>query len=277
MKNSSMPTASDIWNLLCEWAPAELAEEWDNVGIQVGDPGAVVERVVIGLDPSSRILQHACKTGASMVITHHPLFLSPIRSLDRSLPTTALAADFLMGGVCLYSAHTNLDSAPGGVTDLLASPFQLQELVPIVPSSLVNNGGLGRIGRLARPMTLGDISDTLSGFLGNTCLMITGERGKKIYRPALCSGSGSSLWPMVVEKGADLYITAEIKHHIALEAVERGVALIDAGHFHTERPIVHAVKDFLQKGASARGWRTAFEVFEGESPPSNPWIGKIPS
>ncbi|MGQ9499011.1 MAG: Nif3-like dinuclear metal center hexameric protein [Dissulfurimicrobium sp.] len=267
------PSASEIWQALLEWAPAELAESWDNIGIQVGDPYVRVKRVMVALDPTCALLEEAKRKGAQMVITHHPLLFKPIRSIDLSMQIPRLLAGYLHSDIALFAAHTNLDAANGGVSDIVANALGLFDIRPLTSSQMQGAfaSGIGRIGRLGKQKALSDIAnDLLSLIAAPGCLMV-GNPGLMIEKVALCCGSGSDLWPFVINSGAELFISAEIKHHIARDAEERGIAIIDAGHFYTEHLIVFEVARFLRQKADQMKWDVELFVFNDETSPFTYW------
>lgn len=126
-------TLADIAGAVEEFAPPELAESWDRTGLQVGDPRATVEKVLLALDASPTAIAEAAAQGAQLLLTHHPLFLSPLEQLDLSLPPAHLVARLIRDGTALYVAHTNLDKADGGVNDRLASILGLEAIEPLGP------------------------------------------------------------------------------------------------------------------------------------------------
>lgn len=262
------PSASEIWQALIKWAPVELAESWDNIGLQVGDPALRVKRILVALDPTEALLKEAERKDVQMVITHHPLIFSPIRSVDLSHQIPRLLAGFLRSNIVLFAAHTNLDSAKGGVSDMVAGSLGLCGVRPLVISAHGDPAtGIGRVGRLARPTALSVVASSLLSLLSAPDCLMTGNLSQPIKKIAICCGSGSDLWPYVIASGAELFISAEIKHHIARDAEERGIAIIDAGHFYTERPIVFEIMRFLRQWADKMSWVLELYTFDAEGPP----------
>ncbi|MFO8241495.1 MAG: Nif3-like dinuclear metal center hexameric protein [Dissulfuribacterales bacterium] len=268
------PTVGEIWNVLCVWAPPGLAESWDNIGLQVGDPDASVQTLMIALDASEKLLDEAAKRKAQMVLTHHPLLFRPVSSLDISKPVPRLLAGFLRENIALAAAHTNLDSTVGGVSDLLANILGISDVKPLHTSGENNqlSVGLGRIGNLPYGCKLSEIMHKVSKMLGNQGLLIVGHPGQTITRVAICGGSGSDLWPLAIDKGADLFLSAEIKHHVAREAEQMGKAIIDAGHFYTEWPLVPAMAKYMKQQSIEKGWDLKIYIFDDEKSPFGLWI-----
>ena len=174
----------------------------------------------------------------------------------------------MRSNIVLFAAHTNLDSARGGVSDLVASSLGLSDIRPIAISTHGDSAtGLGRVGRLAKPAALSMIINDLLRLLSAPNCFVVGNPSQIIEKIAICCGSGSDLWPQVIASGAELFISAEIKHHIARDAEERGIAVIDAGHFYTERPIVSEIVRFLRQRADQMGWGLELYSFDAEGPP----------
>ena len=269
------PTVCEIWNVLSKWAPPELAESWDNIGLQVGDPNAPVQRLMVALDATENVLEAASERKAQMVLTHHPLLFRPVSSLDISKQLPRLLAGFLRKNIALAAAHTNLDSTVGGVSDLLANALGLSDVKPLHTSEPnPPSVGLGRIGNLPYGCKLSEIMHKVSSMLGNPGLLVVGHPGQMITRVALCGGSGSDLWPMAIDEDADLFLSAEIKHHIAREAEQMGKAIIDAGHFYTEWPVVPAMAEYMKQQASEEGWDLEVYIFDDEKSPFGLWINE---
>lgn len=258
------PSAFDIWQIILEWAPIELAESWDNCGLQAGDPFDNIRGILLALDPSEDLLQDAVKKGANMVITHHPLIFKPITSLDISYHKTRLLAGFMRSGINLYAAHTNLDAAVGGVSDVLMRKLNIINTQPLVTNTKVGTG-LGRIGLLPKAITMQEMIKRILTATGAPGIWATGRPEMRIQKVALCSGSGSDLWPIAIQQDADIFISAEIKHHIAREAQAMGKAVVDAGHFFTEHSIVAEMSNVLKKAAQERAWDIPIHIHR-ESP-----------
>ncbi len=266
-----MPRVKDICRTIARWAPEELAEPWDNVGLQVGDPSARVSKILVALDPSHHAIRKALSIGARMIVTHHPLLFKPVSSMDLSLYTPGLVAKLIKADIALASAHTNLDSAAGGVSDVLAEGLGIIDPQPLVPNAARPKEGLGRVGLLPKSQTLEEIAEKVADFTGSPALLITGDLNTRVHKTAICAGSGSDLWPRVLETGAQLYITAEIKHHVAREAERQGVCLIDAGHYYTEHPVTAHIASFLRETAKKKAWNLDVQLFQEEVAPLDYW------
>ena len=269
--NIMVPTVNDVIEELFSWAPEELAEEWDNVGLQVGNLSSPVRKAAIALDVTPETLAFALEVKADIVISHHPLIFTPLTRLDLSETTARLLAGFLRHEISVCSMHTNLDSARGGVNDCLASMLGMEHSEPLLTNSENADTGLGRIGMLPQPVSRTEFLNKVSFVLKRPCLATAGGIRGRIERVALCSGSGSSLFQEAVKRGAECFVSAEIKHSTAREAEAQGILAVDAGHFETERPIVHEVEKFLKRTAREKAWELQTSVMEKERSPFTFW------
>lgn len=342
------PTVGDWLNILDGFFPPALAEEWDNVGLQVGDGSWPADAVLVALDPTGQVVREAAARGCGLVVTHHPLVFRPLSGLDLSEAVSSVLAEALSTRVGVVVCHTNADAARPGVTDALAESLDLRvtgvlrpregtssvKLVTFVPPEatakvldalalagagvigeythssfrvrgtgtflpserahpavgergrvnqaeedrievlvprqrlegaiaallgahpyeevaydvypLVAGPGLGP-GRLAEPdgpLTAGELADRCGRMLG-TGVRTAGELGRPVRTVALCGGAGGSMIPDALDAEAEAFVTGDLKHHQALDAVAAGLTVIDAGHHGTEWPFVEALSRML--------------------------------
>lgn len=365
------PRVSDIVGIINKLAPFARAEEWDNVGLQVGDPAAPAERIMVALDPGRDALEAAVAAGCRLLLTHHPFIFKPLKRISLAEPLGELITFAIRNDLAVLSLHTNLDVARGGVNDLLAEQLgvvsceplkvtDVEELVKLsvfVPKGsedkvleslfrfsglignysdcsfqtpgigtfrplegaqpflgqvgkreyaeesrievllrkedvaaavgalvkahpyeepaydlypLLNRGatsGLGRVGVLAEEATLAEFAAGVKGRLGLQGLRLVGDPGRKVKKIALCGGSGASLIRDARRQGADVLVTGDVKYHEAREAEAIGLALLDAGHFATERPMIRGVAELLRGELEKRRFSADVLVFEGEREP----------
>ena len=252
-----MPTRiSEIISCLNEHAPFSLAESWDNVGLLVGDSARTVTSILIGLDPTCNLAEEAINRGADAIITHHPLIFKPLSAIDTASPTGQFIEMTLSHGISVIACHTNLDSAENGVSDILAKAVGLNHVQPLLPSTFSGNlgHGMGRIGSFTKARPAVDFLRNLGAALGLPALFIAGKLPEPISTVAVCGGSGSELASIAHERGADIFITAEIKHNIARWAEEKGFCLIEGTHYGTEHHAVTLLTELLEKENLSRNW-----------------------
>lgn len=345
---------SDICEIMEKLAPIKLAEEWDNVGLMLGSTDWPAEKVMLALDLTEEVADQAYSQKADMIITHHPFFFSPLKNLVYNEGKNALLYDLIRNKIAVYSAHTNLDSARGGVNDVLADVLGLRQievlkpvfcdkyykLVVFVPhthldevlSALSRAGvgrianyadcayimegegqfrplpgsnpflgqqgilertkekrieillkkselkkaieavleahpyeepaydiletvnaraefGLGRIGFLERPLSLGEFANNVKNALAIDHVIVA-DAGKPVCKVAVCGGSGTDFIAEAVKAGADTFVTGDVKYHVAQEALNAGLNLIDAGHQTSEMPVLKKLQKELEDWAA---------------------------
>ena len=205
--------------------PESLAEDWDEVGLVAGHPAAEVRRVMFAVDPTIDVIEEAIDFGAELLITHHPLLLKGVTSVAANTAKGKAVHRLIESGTALMTVHTNGDSAVGGVSDVLADALGLQNVAPLTPAA---NGlpeeGIGRVGDLDEVLTLGDFAARVFGILPSVAggVRVSGDRDGLIRRVAVCGGAGDSLFGEVRASNADVYVTADLRHHPASEAREGG-------------------------------------------------------
>ncbi|WP_305044062.1 Nif3-like dinuclear metal center hexameric protein [Geoalkalibacter sp.] len=372
MKKAKYPRVQDLLGLLNGLAPPALAEEWDNVGLHLGDPLAEVRRILVALDPSAAVIGQAVAAEAQLLVSHHPLIFRPLKSLTPADDGGRALLQAARAGLAVFCAHTNLDRARGGLNDWLAEAlglvqvkvlqtaagelFKLAVFVPCgyedaVAAALFEAGaghigdydqcsfrisgsgtfrpgsqaepfigraggaretvrevrletvvprenlhrvlqkmlkthpyeevaydllalhnrradlGLGRLGRLPAPLSLDAFAGQVKAALGCEALRVVGDGARLLSKVAVCGGSGASLMGEALRQGADVLVTGDVKYHEAQQAWVQGPALIDAGHFATERLMVPRLAELLRQGLKAQGWTTEVMEAQGERDP----------
>ena len=269
------PTLGQLMLAVEELWPESLAEEWDEVGLVAGHPSAEITRVMFAVDPTLEVIDEAIEWGAELLITHHPLLLKGVTSVAANTAKGKAVHRLIESGTALLTVHTNGDSAVGGVSDVLADALGLQDVAPLTRAA---NGlpeeGIGRVGDLAEAMTLGDFAARVYGILPSVAggVRVSGDKDGLVRRIAVCGGAGDSLFDEVRASGADLYVTADLRHHAASEAREAAVNdrpyLIDVSHFASEWLWLPAAADALGNVLADQGLDVDIRV---SSTNSDPW------
>jgi dinuclear metal center YbgI/SA1388 family protein len=230
-------TLADVVRALEGLYPPSTAQSWDQVGLVSGDHGQPVERVLFAVDPTLAVIEEARALGADLLVTHHPLLLRGVHSVATSTAKGASVTALVVHDIALYVAHTNADVASPGVNDALAEACGLLEVVPL---AVVEGQPLGRVGLLPEPVSLADFTTALHAGLPRSAggVRVAGPADATVHRVAVMGGAGDDLFDAVRTAGADVYVTADLRHHPVLEAREeaRGGTpyLVDAGHWATE-------------------------------------------
>ncbi|MDF1579285.1 MAG: Nif3-like dinuclear metal center hexameric protein [Desulfuromonadales bacterium] len=360
----------DIVGLLHALYPPGLAEEWDNVGLQVGDARQTVARLLVSLDPTAAALDAARRGGAQLLVCHHPLIFKPLQSVTADGSVGDIVRQAIKDDIAIVCAHTNLDRAAAGLNDWLAerlglidtlplaaagdlfkltvyvplgheeavatalfsagagaignydhcsfrtagtgtfrpgtgsSPFvgtpgtttQVEEvrLETIVPAEALPRTlkrmftahpyeevaydvvplhnrradiGLGRLGMTTQKISLAAFVDQVKERLEISALRLVGDCSRMVGKVAVCGGSGASLLVGAQRQGADVLVTGDVDYHTARRAEELGIAVIDAGHFATEKIMVRGLEQALRGAAEKKGYRLEIDALTTECDP----------
>lgn len=232
--------------------PQGTAESWDAPGLLVGDPSAGLTRIHLAVDATVAVAEEAVANGAELLLVHHPLLLRGVTSVAETGAKGAVVARLIRGGCALLAAHTNADIVETGTSGVLAERLGLVDAEPIVPSPMPDRG-LGRTGRLARPITLRALAERLQQVLPATAggIRVSGDPERVVERVALCGGAGDSLLGEAAVREADVYITSDLRHHPAsdvreLAGIAAGPALVDVSHWASESLWLDAAAEELR-------------------------------
>ena len=233
--------------------PLAGASDWDVPGIVTGDPTARVATVHLAVDAVSATVQEAVAANADLLLVHHPLLFHGVTSIAENRYKGALLASLIRADCALVSAHTNADVVDDGTSGVLALLLGLENTRAIEPQGEAG-GGIGRVGTLPHPTTLGRLAGALAHLLPATAtgVRVSGDYEAAVTTVALCGGAGDSLLssPDVVD--ADVYITSDLRHHPASEAREAASHrdgtpyLIDVSHWASEWLWLDAAADALR-------------------------------
>jgi dinuclear metal center YbgI/SA1388 family protein len=277
-----VPRLSDLTGLLDELYPPVWAESWDAVGPVCGDPDAEVRRVLLAVDPVQQVADEAVAFGADLLVTHHPLYLRGTTTVSAGTFKGRVVHTLIRGGVALHVCHTNADTADPGVSDALAEAVGLRVTGPLLPAPDDPEGrrGTGRVGTLPAAIPLSAFAAQVAQGLPATAtgIRVAGDPDRPVRRVAVCGGSGDSFFEAVRAAGVDAYVTADLRHHPASEAVEAGgpdgPALVDAAHWATEWPWLRLAERDLRTAAEKRGWSLETRV---STQVTDPWTGHAPA
>jgi len=263
-----VPTVQDFLNILQQITPESLAEDWDNVGLLVGDPHQTVHRILLALDPSRALVDRARSGGYDLVVTHHPIIFRALKTLRTDTPIGRFIAGATRDGISVIACHTNLDVIEGGVSDILATALGLIHSRPLVRTTSGGDShcGLGRIGTYPVPITAEDFLARVERACAPSWMLEAGQRPRQITTVAVCGGSCSDLAEIARSGGADVFVTAEVKHSVARWAEDAGLWILDAGHFATENPIIPIFRNRLRQQVVDLGWDIEIDTLDQQSP-----------
>lgn len=248
-----MPTIAQFLSVVERLWPVAGAEPWDAPGLVVGNPEASLTRVLLTVDAVADTVNEAVDGGFNLLLAHHPLLLRGVTSVAEDRYKGALVARLIRAGCALVTAHTNADVVPEGVSDVFASRLGVVDARPLVPGADPSSG-LGRVGRLGEPTTLGQLARALADLLPPTAtgIRVAGEYARPVTTVALCGGAGDAFLAEPTVREADVYITSDLRHHPASEAIEQarlsgGPALIDVSHWAAEWLWLETAADLLRE------------------------------
>lgn len=246
----------DDW--VVEWekrVPKELQEDWDNTGKQLGNFSQELSGIVFSLDLTQKAIDLAKDKKANLILTHHPIFFNGIKSLLIEDPLNAMIIECIKSDLSVYSSHTAFDAVDGGVNDCIAEILGLEDCQAL-DSQYINtffseySKGMGRIGNLESEINLEDFAKLVNEKFNAGGVTVYGELDRKIKRVAVLGGSGMSYMNHAIKKGADVFITGDIKYHDAQKALRKGLYLIDLGHYASEVPSMDKAKKIAEEISS---------------------------
>ena len=227
--------------------PAEAALGFDNVGLLAGRMEKEVHKVYIAVDATDEVIQEAIAFGADMLVTHHPLIFSPIKKVTNQDFIGRRVVQLIQKDISYYAMHTNYDVM--GMAELASGILKLKDAEVLEETWEMESGteGIGRVGNLPEPTDLKTCCEYVKSCLELDHVRVFGDLNRKISRLAICPGSGKSVIDVAIQKGADVLVAGDIGHHEGIDAVARGLSVIDAGHYGTEYIFIEDMKAYFEK------------------------------
>ena len=223
-------------------APLRLQDEWDNSGLQVGFPESEVHSILVCLDITEEIVDESTARKCNMIVSHHPLLFKALRQVSDATYQQRCVVKALAAGISIYSAHTSLDNAPGGVNYKIAEKLGLKDLRWLAPLE-GEDAGSGLVGELPQPEAEADFLARVKRDFCVQSLRHSAAAGREIRRVALCGGAGAFLLGEAVRAGADCFLSGEFHYHDYFE--NKGVLLVELGHYQSEQFTVDLLCDWL--------------------------------
>ena len=226
-----MAKCSDIISFMERLAPQELVENWDNTGLLVGSREGSIKKILICLDITMATIDEAITQKADLIITHHPVIFNELKRLNEDDIKGKQLYKLIRNNLSVYAAHTNLDYANPGVNSCLA------DILGVCKAVMMGNGP-GKCGVLEEKMSLDEFIGHVKSSLQTPFLRVVGHAPSSIQKVAVFSGSFDDDLKSVMESGAEVLVTGDLKYHTALDASEAGLCILDAGHFNTEKIVL---------------------------------------
>ena len=243
-----MISIENIGEYLNQYAPTRLAEDWDNVGLILGDPERIARKIMTCLTVTDQSVQEAIDKHVDLIVSHHPLPFRPTKQITTTHTPTRLIWELAQAGISVYSPHTGFDSAADGINQMLATRCGLNKIKPMLPIVDDKEGlGAGRTGRFDAPTTFGDLANTIKKEFGIAQLQVVGDLEKQISKVGIACGSGGSFLGRAAAIGCDCLVTGEATFHTCLESQAKGVNLLLMGHFQSERFAIEVMAEKISQ------------------------------
>lgn len=240
-----------------KFAPLELAEEWDNTGVQIDMGYPEVNRVLTALEITDAVIDEAMNCEADWIVTHHPLIFTSTSSINYDDNSGRYIERLIRAGISVYSSHTAFDKAEGGNNDYLGKLFGFSGI-----THFDKDNGYLRRADLPEEKYFGDLIKSSSEALGIDLRLFraVGDPETKISRVGWCTGSGAEFIQDAFDEGCGMYITGDVKYHDAQLAKGLGICVLDCGHYGTERPFTDNMAEVLEKSTSAEIIRSKTDI-----------------
>ena len=236
----------DVAAVIEAFAPLNLQEEYDNSGLNVGDYEAEVRGILLCVDVTESVLDEAESLGVNLIVSHHPLLFHPLRQIVEANFTQRIVKRALLSGISLYAAHTNLDSAAGGMSFRLGSQLGLVDMQVLEPHAPGAATGFGVVGNLPEPVDVKLFLQKVQSELHCGAIRHSALCKETIRRVALGTGAGASMVGSAILAGADLYLTADMKYN-DFYAPDGRIVMADIGHFESEYCAIKLLRDIITK------------------------------
>ncbi len=241
-------TARELIQKIERTYPLEIAAPWDNAGLQAGRRQKEVKKVLLALDATQGVIGQAKTWGADFLLTHHPITMEKMRTVTSDSLSGRKFLELIQADICAYACHTNYDVAQ--MAQLAGNMMKLQnpEVLDITGFDARTNRpmGYGQVGSLVRPLTLRECCELVKTIFQLDHVRFFGDGDQLVQRIAICPGSGKSMIGPALRAKAQVLITGDIGHHEGIDAIDQGLAIVDAGHYGLEHIFVGQMERFLQ-------------------------------
>ena len=237
--------ADKLQQIIEEFAPLDLQESWDNSGFQIKLKNVDISRVLVAMEVTERVIDEAIDKKIDLLITHHPMLFSPVKSVDDNTFIGNYMVKLINNGINVYSSHTPFDKCDGGNNDYLAKLLHLCDIKPMAS----DESGFCRVGTVDGECTVGEYIDQISQWLkiDKSFMSFSGNLDEDVVKVGLCTGAGADFIELAVKEGCQLFITGDVKYHTAQTAKELGLNLLDIGHHGSEKIFVENMAAYLAK------------------------------
>lgn len=242
----------DLMEILEELAPKRMACDWDNPGLLAGRQDKEVKKILLTVDVDDKTVEEAVNQGVDMIVSHHPLIFRAMKHVTDEDFIGRRVVKMIQSDISYFAMHTNYDSAPGGMADVVADRLGIVFGAPIEEMGEENgiSYGIGKIGVLGAPMNGRVLAKKVKEEFGLPYVTVYGSElweKEPVKVAAVCPGSGGSTIRAAIEKGAQALITGDIGHHDGIDAEAQGLMIIDAGHYGLEHVFMGHMETYLNE------------------------------
>jgi dinuclear metal center YbgI/SA1388 family protein len=239
---------SEIITFFDQFAPRELSEDWDNVGLLLGDRFGGVQKVLTCLTLTPDVAAEAIENGIDLIVSHHPILFRAVKRITTDTTDGRMILNLAAANISVFSPHTRYDSADGGINQQLAELLDLTDIQVIRPvdPAIPEINGAGRYGALPQPMSLGEFVVLVRDRLQLAHVQFSGDADQTLRTVGVACGAAAEFMSDAQELGCDALLTGEARFHACLEARSRRMGLVQAGHYGTERPAMENLVAILR-------------------------------
>lgn len=235
----------ELYTLLQKYFPNGAAVSWDNVGLLCGRMNKDIKKVYIGLDATAEVVDGAIKVNADLLLTHHPIIFSGIKRIEEGDFLGERLLRLIENHVTCYAMHTNYDIRR--MADLVVGKMEMENLQVLEPTVPDGSEGFGYTGDLKEPMSLKDYALKIKAWFGIPDVRVYGDLNQIIHRVSVCPGSAKGMEDYALGQGGEVLIGGDFGHHEGLDCMEKGIAVIDAGHYGLEHVFIEDMAAFLKQ------------------------------
>ena len=241
---------SEVTEILDKWMPRSIAEDFDNVGLLIGDSNSEVKNILVTLDTTSNVIDEAIDNNCNLIISYHPIIFNDLKkvTLDSGYVQKSVIKA-VKNNISVYAIHTSLDNHAKGISYFLSKKIGLKNTSVLIPKKNHDSNlklGMGIKGKLEKPLEEDDFFNLLKDKLNLKYLRHSVKLNRKVSKVSVVAGSGSFAIKDSLDCNVDAFITSDLKYHNFFEA-DNETLLIDIGHYESENHIKLIIKDFLIK------------------------------
>ena len=241
---------NNVLDILESWMPKEISEDFDNVGLLVGNPSQELKNIIVTLDTTVDVIEEAIYKDCNLIISYHPIIFEGIKKINEQKDYVQKAiVKAIENKISIYAIHTSMDNHPNGISSSLAKIIGLNKTSVLIPKDKKIDNlkiGMGTVGYLNSKISEEKFLDLVKKNIKNNLIRHSKITGKKISKVAIVAGSGSFAIDECLSNDVDALITSDIKYHNFFIENNK-ILLVDIGHFESEKHIKLVIQEYLKK------------------------------